>query len=75
MIHVTSINNLLVKASQRVMPIFKGEGQYNAPYAQEKSGAQILAHCTNVFNNTGSLYPNTYLEVFESLSLITWFII
>lgn len=75
MIRVTSINNLLVKASHRVMPIFKVEGQYNAPYAQKKSGAQILARCRNVFYNTGSLDPNTYLGVLESLSLITWFII
>lgn len=69
MICVTSINNFLAKASHRVMTIFEGEGKYNAPHAQ-KSGAQILAYCSNIFCNTGSLYPNTYLGVLESLSLV-----
>lgn len=63
------MNNFLAKASHRIMPTFEGKGKYNAPHAQ-KSGAQILPHCSNIFCNTGSLHPNTYMGVLESLSLV-----
>lgn len=70
--HVTSINNLLAKASHNIMPVFKGEGKYNAPYAQ-KSGAQMLVH--QAMSST-ALFPSTLpLSGGFIISLtITWLI-